>query len=323
MLKDAYTYLTEHGIKPSPQRMAVMEYLIANPVHPTVEAIHAALVGRMPTLSKTTVYNTLKLFVESGAAQVLTINEKMTNFDADVEPHAHFLCAECGEIYDIAENEERIVLVAQTGVGVVVIPDLLHVLLLQVNHDGVVHAVEPGSVAQHVGELHAVAGLELAVSDHINGQIDTLLLQTVDEMIQGIQTLGIKDPGGGDALALGEGEDVGGVPLSIQLMQTHAVDTDHSKTLCHLFGIVMLREVGAAVEHDAPELGKGAVLKAEVISGAGQKTMLAGGFLIFKNKGDIHGHAIRVHINGNVSGHDISSFLFICSCKGIPFMIPL
>lgn len=108
MLKDAYTYLTEHGIKPSPQRMAVMEYLIANPVHPTVEAIHAALVGRMPTLSKTTVYNTLKLFVESGAAQVLTINEKMTNFDADVEPHAHFLCAECGEIYDIAENEEMV-----------------------------------------------------------------------------------------------------------------------------------------------------------------------------------------------------------------------
>lgn len=108
MLKDAHTYLMEHGIKPSPQRMAVMEYLMANPIHPTVETIHAALVGRMPTLSKTTVYNTLKLFVESGAALLLTINEKNANFDADVEPHAHFLCSECGEIYDIAENEELV-----------------------------------------------------------------------------------------------------------------------------------------------------------------------------------------------------------------------
>ena len=106
--KDAYTYLMEHGIKPSPQRMAVMEYLMANPVHPTVETIHAALVGRMPTLSKTTVYNTLKLFVESGAALILTINEKMANFDADVAPHAHFLCTECGEIYDIAEDEDLV-----------------------------------------------------------------------------------------------------------------------------------------------------------------------------------------------------------------------
>ena len=55
----------------------------------------------MPTLSKTTVYNTLRLFSEQGAALMLTIDEKNTNFDADTSVHSHFLCKRCGHIYDL------------------------------------------------------------------------------------------------------------------------------------------------------------------------------------------------------------------------------
>ena len=60
-----------------------------------------ALSPSMPTLSKTTVYNTLKLFSEQGAALMLTIDEKNTNFDADTSVHSHFLCKRCGHIYDL------------------------------------------------------------------------------------------------------------------------------------------------------------------------------------------------------------------------------
>lgn len=96
-----YERLLEHSIKPSMQRIAIMEYLMDNPVHPSADDIYMALSPSMPTLSKTTVYNTLKLFSEQGAAQMLTIDDRNANFDADTTPHAHFLCKRCGRIYDM------------------------------------------------------------------------------------------------------------------------------------------------------------------------------------------------------------------------------
>ncbi len=83
------------------QRIAIMEYLMEHPIHPSADDIYTALSPSMPTLSKTTVYNTLKLFSEQGAVQMLTIDERNTNFDADTSPHAHFLCRRCGHIYDL------------------------------------------------------------------------------------------------------------------------------------------------------------------------------------------------------------------------------
>lgn len=99
--QDILKTLAQHGIKPSPQRMAVMEYLMEHRTHPTVEEIYLALLPDIPTLSKTTVYNTLKVLVEQGAALQLTINDKKTCYDADTSPHAHFLCTHCGKVSDI------------------------------------------------------------------------------------------------------------------------------------------------------------------------------------------------------------------------------
>ena len=96
-----YDRLLEHNIKPSMQRIAIMEYLMEHPIHPSADDIYTALSPSMPTLSKTTVYNTLKLFSEQGAALMLTIDEKNTNFDADTSVHSHFLCKRCGHIYDL------------------------------------------------------------------------------------------------------------------------------------------------------------------------------------------------------------------------------
>lgn len=98
--------LMEYGIRPSPQRVAVMNYLLSHLTHPTVDKVYEALHPQMPTLSKTTVYNTLKLFEEKGAIRVLNIDEKNLHLDADTTPHAHFLCQRCGRIFDIAIGSE-------------------------------------------------------------------------------------------------------------------------------------------------------------------------------------------------------------------------
>lgn len=97
----AFDQLINYNIKPSVQRIAIMEYLLDHRTHPTVDDIYSNLNINMPTLSRTTIYNTLKLFSEQGAVQMLTIDEKMTCYDADISPHAHFLCKQCGKVYDL------------------------------------------------------------------------------------------------------------------------------------------------------------------------------------------------------------------------------
>lgn len=97
--------LQGHNIKPSVQRIAIMKYLMEHRTHPTVDEIYTALSPTIPTLSKTTVYNTLKILSEQGAAQTLTIDERNTCYDADTTPHAHFLCKRCGKVYDLACND--------------------------------------------------------------------------------------------------------------------------------------------------------------------------------------------------------------------------
>lgn len=100
-------HLLKYGIKPSVQRMAIMEYLRTHRTHPTADEIYSALSPSIPTLSKTTVYNTLKLFSEKGAALSLNIEDKNTRFDGDVSSHAHFICENCGQIHDLPLSEQQ------------------------------------------------------------------------------------------------------------------------------------------------------------------------------------------------------------------------
>jgi Fur family ferric uptake transcriptional regulator/Fur family peroxide stress response transcriptional regulator len=98
-------YLITYNIKPSVQRIAIMDYLKEHKTHPTADEIFNALSPSIPTLSKTTVYNTLKLFTEQGAALCISIEEKNARFDGEVSNHAHFICLGCGCIYDICMEQ--------------------------------------------------------------------------------------------------------------------------------------------------------------------------------------------------------------------------
>ncbi|MGQ9844458.1 MAG: Fur family transcriptional regulator [Spirochaetota bacterium] len=97
-------YLEEKGISPSYQRLKILEYLDQNRTHPTVDEIYTALVPHIPTLSKTTVYNTLSLFVQEGLASMLVLDNVEARFDITVQPHGHFTCKKCGKVYDIDIN---------------------------------------------------------------------------------------------------------------------------------------------------------------------------------------------------------------------------
>ena len=103
-----FKYLQSYDIRPSVQRLAIMQYLLTHRTHPTIDEIYRELSSTIPTLSRTTVYNTLKLFVKKGASQLLTIDDNCVCFDGDLTPHAHFLCEDCRKIYDIPVAEDKI-----------------------------------------------------------------------------------------------------------------------------------------------------------------------------------------------------------------------
>ena len=102
---EAYTRLQRSGLKPSVQRIAIMEYLLTHFTHPTIDEVYQALFPKIPTLSKTTVYNTLKLFSDHHAAQMITIDNHRVCYDGNIAPHVHFYCKECARVIDMFDEE--------------------------------------------------------------------------------------------------------------------------------------------------------------------------------------------------------------------------
>jgi Fe2+ or Zn2+ uptake regulation protein len=108
-IKDISKMLSEKDIRPSHQRIKILEYLLENKQHPTVDMIYNELHEEIPTLSKTTVYNTLSLFNEAKLVRILSIDDNEARYDIDIENHGHFICKKCGDIHDFEINLDSLV----------------------------------------------------------------------------------------------------------------------------------------------------------------------------------------------------------------------
>jgi len=93
--------LIEKGIKPSIQRIQIYKFLMENRGHPTAKDIYEKISEKIPTLSKTTVYNSIKLFANKGLLNPIKTIEGEVRYDIDTGFHPHFLCRKCGKIYDL------------------------------------------------------------------------------------------------------------------------------------------------------------------------------------------------------------------------------
>lgn len=101
MITTISKFLKEKGITPSVQRIEIMRFMLTNKTHPTVDDIYRELSKSIPTLSKTTIYNTLTLLCDKGAVISFTTDDNTTHYDGVVEEHAHFKCKNCGQIFDV------------------------------------------------------------------------------------------------------------------------------------------------------------------------------------------------------------------------------
>lgn len=99
-------FLIDKGIKPSLQRIKIMEYIMSHDGHPDIDDIYGGLIKFNPTLSKTTVYNSIKLFINKGIVRIVNMGLSKHRYEINTNLHGHFKCRKCGEIYDF--NIEQI-----------------------------------------------------------------------------------------------------------------------------------------------------------------------------------------------------------------------
>ena len=88
-------------LKYSRQRESIKACLMNRHDHPTADALYASIREEYPNISLGTVYRNLNLLVETGEIQRLTCGDGADHFDGNPDPHYHFLCRECNQVYDI------------------------------------------------------------------------------------------------------------------------------------------------------------------------------------------------------------------------------
>nr|WP_188207327.1 peroxide-responsive transcriptional repressor PerR [Alkalibacillus aidingensis] len=99
-MQEALATLKSSGVRITPQRHAVLEYLMHSMNHPTADEIYKALEDKFPNMSVATIYNNLRVFLDIGLVRELTYGDSSSRFDCNTSDHYHIICNSCGKIVD-------------------------------------------------------------------------------------------------------------------------------------------------------------------------------------------------------------------------------
>ncbi len=91
----------DKGLKLTPQRLAIFEYLDGNRSHPSAEDIYTEIIKKFPMMSFATVYNTIETLKKKGDLAEITIDPERRHYDPDTSHHHHLICKTCKKIKDI------------------------------------------------------------------------------------------------------------------------------------------------------------------------------------------------------------------------------
>src|SRR5690349_15966726 len=89
------------GLRCTPQRYAVMVFLMEHKSHPTAAEIFAGVNRMDPRCSRATTYNNLRDLVQAGLVRQVAVEGRAARFDAKSVRHHHFICDSCGNVEDI------------------------------------------------------------------------------------------------------------------------------------------------------------------------------------------------------------------------------
>ncbi len=89
------------GLRCTPQRYAVMAFLMGQTSHPTAAEILQAVNRADPRCSRATTYNNLRDLVQAGLVREVAAEGRAARFDAKGVRHHHFICDRCGNVEDM------------------------------------------------------------------------------------------------------------------------------------------------------------------------------------------------------------------------------
>ncbi len=89
------------GLRCTPQRYAVMAFLVGCRRHPTAAEIFEAVNLVDPRSSRATTYNNLRDLVHAGLVREVAVEGRAARFDAKGTRHHHFICDRCGNVEDV------------------------------------------------------------------------------------------------------------------------------------------------------------------------------------------------------------------------------
>ena len=90
-LEESIASLRKAGIRITPQRQAIIRYLISSHSHPTADEIYQALSPDFPNISVATIYNNLRVFKDIGIVKELTYGDASSRFDFNTHNHYHVM----------------------------------------------------------------------------------------------------------------------------------------------------------------------------------------------------------------------------------------
>src|SRR5581483_4396059 len=94
------------GLKLTPQRLAIVREIAADPTHPTAQELFERLRPALPTMSFATVYNTLDALSAAGVCASISFSPGAARFDPNMGEHHHAVCDRCGLVRDVAVEDD-------------------------------------------------------------------------------------------------------------------------------------------------------------------------------------------------------------------------
>jgi len=102
---DMRTVLHQHGLRVTPQRLAIADRLLAEARHAVPQELYEDLRERFPSMSLNTVYMTLSQFEENGLLRRFYVDGRAV-FDSNTVPHDHACCRSCGVLIDLPQRDD-------------------------------------------------------------------------------------------------------------------------------------------------------------------------------------------------------------------------
>jgi Fur family peroxide stress response transcriptional regulator len=93
--------LRSKGVRVSHHRAKILDLLTTHKGHLSARQVHESIVREIPSLSRTTVYNSLGALAEKGLIGTVAVPGGETRYEYTEHEHCHFFCTECKAIIDM------------------------------------------------------------------------------------------------------------------------------------------------------------------------------------------------------------------------------